>query len=61
MARVRFTRDYDWKPTPHSTIAFKAGYVGTVKAECAAEAVKAGAAVHEKPATKASASDGADT
>ncbi|MDX0262897.1 hypothetical protein GOC60_17085 [Sinorhizobium meliloti] len=61
MARVRFKRDFDWKPTSQVTIAYKAGYVGTVKAECAEDAVRAGAAVREEPATKASASDGADT
>lgn len=25
MARVRFTHDFDYKPTPMSTIAYKAG------------------------------------
>lgn len=44
MARVRFKQDYDYKPTPQSTIAYKAGWEGTVRRECAEEAVAAGKA-----------------
>ncbi|NSL22019.1 hypothetical protein [Agrobacterium tumefaciens] len=44
MARVRFKQDYDYKPTIQSTIAYKAGWEGTVRRECAEEAVAAGKA-----------------
>lgn len=44
MARVKFTRDYDWKPTSQSTVAYKADQEYTVRRECADAAVKAGAA-----------------
>jgi hypothetical protein len=44
MARVQFIRDFDWKPTPQTTIAYKAGGEHTVRRECADAAVKAGAA-----------------
>lgn len=43
MARVKFTRDFDWKPTSQSTIAYKGGQEYTVRRECAVAAVKAGA------------------
>ncbi len=42
MARVRFKQDFDYKPTPQSTIAYKAGWEGTVRR--AEEAVAAGKA-----------------
>lgn len=45
MARVRFTDDFDYKPTPTSTIAYKAGMELTVRRECADQAVAAGKAV----------------
>ncbi|UXS49279.1 hypothetical protein [Agrobacterium tumefaciens] len=44
MARVRFTQDFDYKPTPQVTIAYEAGWEGTVKRECADQAVAAGKA-----------------
>lgn len=45
MARVRFTRDYAYKPVPQVTIVYRGGQEYTVKRECADAAVKAGAAV----------------
>jgi hypothetical protein len=45
MAWVRFKRNYDWKPTSQTTIAYKAGMEANVKAACAEMAVNAGAAV----------------
>jgi hypothetical protein len=45
MARVRFTKDFDYKPTSQSTIGYKAGWEGTVRRECAEAAVAAGKAV----------------
>jgi hypothetical protein len=45
MAWVRFKRNYDWKPTSQTTIAYKAGMEVNVKAACAEMAVNAGAAV----------------
>lgn len=44
MARVRFTADFDYRPTPLSTIAYKAGMELTVRRECADQAVAAGKA-----------------
>ena len=50
MARVRFTKDFDYKPTPQSTIGYLAGTELTVKQECVEQAIAAGAAVAvEKP------------
>lgn len=42
--RVRFTADYDYKPTPGSTVAYKAGWSGLVRKECAERAVALGKA-----------------
>jgi hypothetical protein len=50
MARVRFTHDFDYKPTPRSTIGYKAGMELTVKRECADQAVAAGKAAEITPA-----------
>lgn len=44
MARVRFTHDFDYRPTPQVTIAYKEAWAGTVKRECAEQAVAAGKA-----------------
>lgn len=52
MARVRFTHDFDYKPTARSTIGYKAGMELTVKRECADQAVAAGKAVEIPPAGK---------
>lgn len=52
MARARFKRDFDWKPTPMTTIAYRAGHEYTVRRECADAAVKAGAAVEIDPPRK---------
>nr|CAD6411084.1 hypothetical protein REQ54_00833 [Rhizobium sp. Q54] len=56
--RVRFTHDYDYKPTAQSTIGYKAGMEETVKRECGEQAIAAGKAVEVKPAGKPA--DGAD-
>jgi len=45
MARVRFTDDFDYKPTRQVTIAYRAGMELTVKRDCAEKAVAAGKAV----------------
>jgi hypothetical protein len=45
MARVRFLADHDYRPTRRVTIAYKAGFVGTVKRDCADQAVALGKAV----------------
>lgn len=52
MARIRFTRDFDYKPTSQSTIGYKAGMELTVKRECADQAVAAGKAVEVRSAGK---------
>ncbi|MCW8283937.1 hypothetical protein K7A42_23825 [Agrobacterium sp. InxBP2] len=44
MARVRFREDFDYRPTPQVTIAYNGGWEGTVKRECADQAVAAGKA-----------------
>lgn len=45
---VRFTSDFDFKPTPQSTVAYKAGMVANVTRACATLAVVAGKAVRIK-------------
>jgi len=58
MARVRFTEDYDYKPTAQTTVGYEAGMELTVKQDCADKAVKAGKAVRlDKPARATSESD----
>lgn len=52
MARVRFTHEFDYKPTSQSTIGYKAGMELTVKRECADQAVAAGKAVEVRSAGK---------
>ncbi len=42
--RVRFLANYDYKPTPGSTIAYLAGWTGLVRKECAERAVALGKA-----------------
>ena len=56
--RVRFTHDFDYKPTDRSTIAYLAGMEETVKRECGEQAIAAGKAVEVKPTGKPA--DGAD-
>lgn len=48
--RVRFVRDFDWRPRLGITIAYRAGMEMPVTRACARAACAAGAAV--KPATK---------
>ncbi|MDX3929248.1 MAG: hypothetical protein QHC90_26035 [Shinella sp.] len=45
MARVKFTADFDYKPTRQTTIGYKAGMELTVKRDCAEKAIAAGRAV----------------
>ena len=45
MAHVRFTEDFDYKPTKQTTVAYRAGMEMTVKQECADRAIAAGKAV----------------
>lgn len=44
MPKVRFVEDFDYKPIPSCTIAYRAGMVITVKRDCAAKAIAAGKA-----------------
>lgn len=48
MARVMFKADFDYKPTPHTTIAYRCGWTGTVRRECADAAVAVGKAVESE-------------
>lgn len=50
MPRVRFSADFDWKPTRQVTIAYRAGAEELVTTPCATAAVAAGKA--EKIASK---------
>lgn len=45
MAKVRFVEDFDYKPTRSCTIAYTAGWSGTVKRDCANKAIAARKAV----------------
>lgn len=45
MVRVKFLEDFDYKPTAQLTVAYLAGWSGTVKRDCAAKAVAADKAV----------------
>lgn len=52
MAWVRFTSDYDFKATPGSTIAYKAGMTQNVTRRCATLAIASGKAVRLKTPNK---------
>jgi len=45
--RIRFTADYDWKPLPSVTVAYRAGWSGVVTRACAEAATAAGKASGE--------------
>lgn len=51
MAWVKFTADFEYRQPSHS-IDYKAGWSGSVRAQCADTAVKAGAAVRIKTPNK---------
>ena len=55
--RVRFTGDFDYKPTSQCTIGYKAGMVETVKRDCGEQAIAAKKAVEVTPAGKSSDGD----
>jgi hypothetical protein len=58
MPRVTFTDDFDFKPKPQVTIAYKAGWSGLVTTPCADQAVAAGKATRQaKPKAKEPADD----
>ncbi|THV13733.1 hypothetical protein [Rhizobium rhizophilum] len=58
MARVLFTYDFDYKPTPQVTIGYRAGMKKTVKRDCAERAIAAGKAVSLDRASPNEVSDG---
>jgi hypothetical protein len=45
MAKVRFTKDFDYSPTNQTVIAYREGMELVVKRECADQAIAAGKAV----------------
>ncbi|ADH87356.1 hypothetical protein Snov_0019 [Ancylobacter novellus DSM 506] len=45
MPWVRFIADFDFKPKPAITIAYRAGFVGLVSRSCAAKAKARGLAI----------------
>ncbi|EJL57964.1 hypothetical protein PMI09_00669 [Rhizobium sp. CF122] len=49
MARVRFSSDFDFKPTKRVTVAYIAGMEVTVKRACADQAIAAGKAEEMLP------------
>ncbi|OKP79645.1 hypothetical protein BTE77_05945 [Ensifer adhaerens] len=55
--RVRFTADFDYRPTPQVTVGYLAGMELTVKRECAERAIAAGKAV-KVSANRREATDG---
>lgn len=54
MAHVRFTADYDYRPSdrPRVVVAYKAGMSVTVKRECADDAIAKGRAVEADTAPR---------
>lgn len=52
MPWVRFSEDFDWKPLPQVTVAYKVGWSGLVTTPCAAAAVEANKAVRLKTPRK---------
>ena len=46
MATVLFTDDFDYRPTRSITIAYKSGWSGAVKKDCADKAIAANKAVN---------------
>jgi hypothetical protein len=52
MPHVRFSEDFDWKPLPQVTIAYKAGWSGRVTTPCANSAVASNKAVRLKTPKK---------
>ncbi|EHK56821.1 hypothetical protein [Allomesorhizobium alhagi] len=58
MPWVRFTADFDWKPRPQVTIAYRMGQEVNVTTLCAARAVSASMAVRIKKAKKLNADQG---
>lgn len=45
MPWVRFTQDFDWKPIPQKTVAFRADMVRNVTTPCAGAAIAKGKAI----------------
>ncbi|PRA46650.1 hypothetical protein [Brucella pituitosa] len=52
MPHVHFSEDFDWKPLPQVTIAYKAGWSGLVTSPCATAADQANKAVRLKTPRK---------
>lgn len=44
MPRVKFLADFDWKPTPQTTIGYRAGQMVLVTTPCAEKAIALGKA-----------------
>jgi len=60
MPWVRFTKNFDWKPTLKVMIAYRAGTVHLVHSECAQQAINQGKAeaIERPPERKATFSAG---
>ncbi|WP_275790552.1 hypothetical protein [Pararhizobium gei] len=61
MAHVRFTGDFDYRPTKNTVIGYLEGMALNVRRECAEQAIAAGKAVETKPKGRASTSADSDT
>ena len=48
MANVTFTANFDYKPNRNTVIAYKSGWTGAVRRECANQAIAAGKAYELK-------------
>lgn len=46
--RVKFSKDFDFKPSSQATVGYKAGWEGPVTQACADAAIKQGVAVPSK-------------
>ena len=55
LPRLKFKKDWDFKPSSQATIGYKAGWEGPVTQACADQAVKAGVADLVSRPTKADA------
>ena len=58
VARIRFHADFDWHPTPVSTIAYKAGMEETVPRACRIAALNASVAIDVPPPRRQEGQDG---
>lgn len=49
MARIYFTRNFEYQPRPNVIMVYRAGHAYTVKRECADQAINGKCGIEEKP------------